>query len=58
MIFQEPMTSLNPVFRIGDQIRETLELHQGGPRREVLERAVAMLRTVGVVLPTPPYDRR
>jgi peptide/nickel transport system ATP-binding protein/oligopeptide transport system ATP-binding protein len=51
MIFQEPMTSLNPVFRIGDQIRETLELHQGGPRREVLERAVAMLRTVGITQP-------
>ena len=51
MIFQEPMTSLNPVFRIGDQIRETLELHQRGSRREVWERAVEMLRTVGITQP-------
>ena len=51
MIFQEPMTSLNPVFRIGDQIREALGLHQGGTRREVWERAVEMLRTVGITKP-------
>ncbi|MDI9571454.1 MAG: ABC transporter ATP-binding protein [Pseudomonadota bacterium] len=51
MIFQEPMTSLNPVFSIGDQLRETLELHQGGPPREVWERAVEMLRRVGIAQP-------
>src|SRR5438128_302678 len=46
MIFQEPMTSLNPVFTIGDQIGEAIELHQRVSRREARERAIEMLRLV------------
>lgn len=48
MIFQEPMTSLNPVFTIGDQISETLKFHEGLSRREALGRAVELLRMVGI----------
>src|SRR6202035_161519 len=46
MIFQEPMTSLNPVLTIGRQIGEILSLHQGLSRGEAREKAVAMLRLV------------
>ncbi|MHC5308277.1 ABC transporter ATP-binding protein [Bartonella sp. LJL80] len=48
MIFQEPMTSLNPVFTIGDQIGEAIRLHQGGSRREVRAEALAMLEKVRI----------
>jgi peptide/nickel transport system ATP-binding protein len=48
MIFQEPMTSLNPVLTIGHQIAETLTLHQGLDRRAALARAVDMLRLVHI----------
>ncbi len=51
IIFQEPMTSLNPVFRIGEQIGESLRLHEGLSRKQALERAVEMLRLVRI--PTP-----
>ncbi|MDA8109170.1 MAG: ABC transporter ATP-binding protein [Betaproteobacteria bacterium] len=54
MIFQEPMTSLNPVLTIGRQIAEALVLHQGLARGAALERAVEMLRLVG----TPEAERR
>src|ERR1700681_1553301 len=47
MIFQEPMTSLNPVFTIGSQIGEAVRLHQHTSRRETLERTVEALRVVG-----------
>ena len=48
MIFQEPMTSLNPVLTIGRQIAETLTLHQGLDRRAALAKAVDMLRLVHI----------
>ncbi|MDF2813478.1 MAG: glutathione transporter ATP-binding protein GsiA, partial [Microvirga sp.] len=46
MIFQEPMTSLNPVFTVGNQIAETLVLHEGLSAREALARAEALLEKV------------
>jgi peptide/nickel transport system ATP-binding protein len=54
MIFQEPMTSLNPVLTIGRQIAETLTLHQGLSRNKALTRAVDMLRLVHI----PEAERR
>ena len=47
MVFQEPMTALNPVFRIGDQIAEVVRVHHGGTKQEARERAIKMLETVG-----------
>jgi peptide/nickel transport system ATP-binding protein len=54
MIFQEPMTSLNPVFTIGSQIAETLELHQRLDRRRATARAIEMLQLVKI----PEPERR
>ncbi len=51
MIFQEPMTSLNPVFTVGDQIQETLRLHQGLSKREALEKSIEMLGLVNIPSP-------
>jgi oligopeptide/dipeptide ABC transporter ATP-binding protein len=51
MIFQEPMTSLNPVFTIGEQISEAVELHQGLRKKEAIEKSVEMLRLVGIPSP-------
>ncbi|SHK11891.1 ABC transporter ATP-binding protein [Paramaledivibacter caminithermalis] len=51
MIFQEPMTSLNPVFTVGNQICETVMLHQQLNKKEAMEVAVEMLRKVGIPLP-------
>lgn len=48
MIFQEPMTSLNPVFRIGDQIGESLKLHQKMKKHEAHEKAIDLLKLVGI----------
>jgi peptide/nickel transport system ATP-binding protein len=51
MVFQEPMTSLNPVLTVGHQIAETLRLHQHLGRKAVAERAVEMLSLVGIAEP-------
>ena len=51
MIFQEPMTSLNPVLTVGGQIGETLQLHQGLSSRDAEKRAVEMLVLVGIPAP-------
>jgi peptide/nickel transport system ATP-binding protein/oligopeptide transport system ATP-binding protein len=54
MVFQEPMTSLNPVFTVGDQISEAVRIHRGVGRKRALERAVEMLQLVGI----PSAERR
>jgi len=51
IVFQEPMTSLNPVYTVGDQIAEVVRLHEGLSRRAALERAVEMLRLVHIPNP-------
>ncbi len=51
MIFQEPMTSLNPVFTIGDQISEAVLLHNQTNKKEAMERSIESLRLVGVSAP-------
>jgi len=51
MVFQEPMTALNPVFTVGDQIAEVVRVHEGATRRESWRRAVAMLERVGMSSP-------
>jgi oligopeptide/dipeptide ABC transporter ATP-binding protein len=56
MIFQEPMTSLNPVFTIGDQIMEAIILHQKLCKRDAREKAIAMLRLVGIPSPEKRID--
>ncbi|MGE0223494.1 MAG: ABC transporter ATP-binding protein [Acetobacteraceae bacterium] len=53
MIYQDPMTTLNPVFTVGEQIAESVRLHRGDGRQAALLRAVEMLRLVGI----PDPDR-
>ncbi|MBW2594794.1 MAG: ABC transporter ATP-binding protein [Deltaproteobacteria bacterium] len=48
MIFQEPMNSLNPVLKVGDQISEVIRLHEGFSKKDALDRALDMLRLVGL----------
>jgi peptide/nickel transport system ATP-binding protein len=54
IIFQEPMTSLNPVFTVGEQIAESVRLHEGLGQREAKKRAVEMLKLVNI----PTAERR
>ena len=51
MIFQEPMTSLNPAFTVGSQMAEVLTRHKGASRGDALERAVALMGRVGITAP-------
>ncbi len=51
MIFQEPMTSLNPAYTIGSQMAEVLERHRGASRAQALERAAMLLGRVGITAP-------
>ncbi len=56
MIFQEPMTSLNPVFTIGKQIMEAIILHQGSSKKESRKKAIEMLHAVGISSPDKTVD--
>ena len=51
MIFQEPMTSLNPVYTVGDQIAETLLIHQDLSKKAAMDQTIDILRRVGIPLP-------
>ena len=51
MVFQEPMTSLNPVFTIGEQIAEAVRLHEGLGRRAAMDKTVDMLKLVHIPNP-------
>ena len=51
MVFQEPMTSLNPVFTIGDQIEEAIIVHEDLPEKELRDRCVKLLKDVGIPSP-------
>ena len=51
MIFQEPMTSLNPIIKCGKQIAESLRLHRGMKKKEAMEEAIRMMRAVGIANP-------
>ena len=56
MIFQEPMSALDPVFTVGQQIGETIRTHFGAGRREARERAIAALESVGIPSPARVHD--
>ena len=55
MIFQEPMTSLNPVFRVGDQIAEILSIHTDMTKKDIKEKALQLLKNVGFDEPDQKY---
>lgn len=56
MIFQDPMSSLNPVFTVGDQISESIILHQKVSKKEAMEKTIEMLKLVGIPSPEKRVD--
>ncbi len=56
MVFQDPMTSLNPVFTVGNQIGEAMRLHQGLDRKAARARSIGMLQQVGIPAPEQSVD--
>src|SRR5690606_8135505 len=48
MVFQEPLTSLNPVYTVGEQIAEPIRIHEGASRNKAFEKAVSLLGDVGI----------
>jgi ABC-type microcin C transport system duplicated ATPase subunit YejF len=56
MVFQDPMTSLNPVFTVGDQVAETIRAHRKASSREAKDRAIALLGEVGIPDPGDRYS--
>ncbi|WP_010115999.1 ATP-binding cassette domain-containing protein, partial [Burkholderia oklahomensis] len=56
MIFQEPMTALNPLYTVGEQIGETIELHDGVSKRNARKRAIALLARTGIDQPEARVD--
>ncbi|MCA9238694.1 MAG: ABC transporter ATP-binding protein, partial [Planctomycetales bacterium] len=56
MIFQEPMTSLNPVFTVGDQVAEAIMLHQGATKPEARQRTIELFTEVGIPEPEVRVD--
>ncbi len=56
MVFQEPMSALDPVFTVGEQLSETLRAHSNISRQEARERAIEALREVGIPAPEQRYD--
>ncbi|MDU8924483.1 dipeptide ABC transporter ATP-binding protein [Pasteurellaceae bacterium LIM206] len=56
MIFQDPMTSLNPCYTVGYQIMEALKVHQGGSRKQRRERTIELLKQVGIPAPESRLD--
>ena len=56
MIFQDPMTSLNPVYTVGNQISEAIRRHQGLNKKEAKEKAIEMLKLVGIPSPEKRVD--
>jgi len=57
MIFQEPMTSLNPTFTVGQQISESFKIHQGLSKKEAKQRSIEMLKLVGIPSPEKRVDQ-
>jgi peptide/nickel transport system ATP-binding protein len=55
MVFQEPMTSLNPLFKIGNQLEESLRVHQDVTKKQAKERVIQILRLVGLPRPEELY---
>lgn len=56
MVFQEPMTSLNPVFTVGDQIAEAIQEHEGGSKKMIRARVIELLKLVGIPAPESRID--